>query len=71
MTVSFRMAARVGLMEADLAAEIAQSVGMRNVIVHAYVDLDVDRMIASIPLAAEQYGRYVAQVARWVRDRSS
>ena len=36
---------------------------------HAHVDLDVDRLVAAVPLAAEQYGEYVRQVARWVADR--
>lgn len=71
MTGSFRMAAEVGLIDADLATAIAPSVGLRNVIVHAYVDLDVGRMTAAVPAAVEQYGRYVEQVARWVRARSS
>lgn len=69
MTASFRMAGELGLVGRDLADAIAPSVGMRNVIVHAYVDLDVGRMMDAIPLAAEQYGRYVEQVARWLRER--
>ncbi len=28
-------------------------------------------MIAAVPLAADQYRRYVTQVARWVRDRTA
>jgi uncharacterized protein YutE (UPF0331/DUF86 family) len=67
MTASFRLAAEAGLLDADLAAELAPSVGLRNVIVHAYVDLDVARMMEAVPLAAGQYSRYVEQVARWLR----
>ena len=37
---------------------------------HAYVDLDVALLVAAVPLATEQYGEYVRQVARWVADRS-
>lgn len=66
MTASFRLANAAGLLDAELAAALAPSVGLRNVIVHAYVDLDVDRMLAAVPLAAEQYSRYVMQVARWL-----
>lgn len=40
---SFRLAVRTGLIDERLAAEIAPSVGLRNVIVHAYADLDVMR----------------------------
>jgi uncharacterized protein YutE (UPF0331/DUF86 family) len=67
MTTSFRLAGAAGLLDAELAAALAPSVGMRNVIVHAYVDLDVDRMMDAVPLAAEQYSRYVEHVARWLR----
>lgn len=42
---------------------------MRNVIVHAYLDLDVERLMDAVPTAAEQYGRYVEQVARWLQER--
>ena len=47
-----------------------RSTGLRNAFVHAYVDLDVGRLVAAVPLAAEQYGEYVRQVARWVADRN-
>lgn len=55
----------------DLAAGInAHVCRLRNVLVHAYVDLDVDRLVAAVPLAVEQYGEYVRQVARWLADRT-
>lgn len=69
MTASFDLAHRAGLMERSLADELAPSVGLRNVLVHAYLDVDVDRMMAAVPLAADGYGRYVEQVATWLRSR--
>jgi uncharacterized protein YutE (UPF0331/DUF86 family) len=63
-------AAAAGLIDEELAAVLAPSAGLRNVLVHAYVDLDVQRLVAAVPLAAEQYGEYVRQVARWVADRA-
>ena len=59
----------------DLAAGInthllAPSAGLRNVLVHAYLDLDVDRLAVAVPLATEQNSEYVRQVARWVADRA-
>ena len=38
--------------------------------VHAYVDLDLARLVAAVPRASEQYAEYVRQVARWVADRN-
>ena len=67
---SFADAADVGLIDHDLARRLAPSTGLRNVLVHAYVKLDVARLADAAPLAAEQYGEYVRQVARWVADRS-
>ena len=67
---SFTAASDAGLIDHDLAGRLAPSAGLRNVLVHAYVDLDVALLVAAVPLAAEQYGEYVRQVARWVADRS-
>jgi uncharacterized protein YutE (UPF0331/DUF86 family) len=67
---SFSAVAALGVIDEDLAARLAPSAGLRNVLVHAYVDLDVERLVAAVPLAAEQYGAYVREVARWVADRA-
>ena len=67
---SFGAAAAAGLICEDLAVELAPSAGLRNVLVHAYLDLDVARLVAAVPLATEQYGEYVRQVARWLTDRA-
>ena len=63
-------AADTGLMGVDLAERLAPSAGLRNVLVHAYLDLDVDRLAVAVPLATEQNSEYVRQVARWVADRA-
>jgi uncharacterized protein YutE (UPF0331/DUF86 family) len=67
---SFTDAAAAGLITDELAAALGPSAGLRNVLVQAYVDLDVRRLVAAVPLAADQYGEYVRQVARWVGDRT-
>jgi uncharacterized protein YutE (UPF0331/DUF86 family) len=67
---SFADASDVGLIDHGLARRLAPSAGLRNVLVHAYIKLDLARLVAAVPLAAEQYGEYVRQVARWVADRS-
>ena len=58
-----------------VAARLAPSAGLRNVLVPAclapaYLDLDLERLVAAVPLATEQYGEYVRQVARWLTDRA-
>jgi len=67
---SFDAVADLGVIDRDLAERLAPSAGLRNVLVHAYVDLDLARLVAAVPLAAEQYAEYVRQVARWVADRN-
>ena len=67
---SFTAASDTGLIDHDLAERLAPSAGLRNVLVHAYVDLDLARLVAAVPLASEQYAEYVRQVARWVADRN-
>ena len=74
MTASFRTAREAGLLAPELAEELAPSVGLRNVLVHAELAsvstrmVDVERMLAAVPLAASSYARYVEQVASWLRD---
>lgn len=66
---SFAAASTAGVIDGSLADALAPSAGLRNVLVHAYIDLDVSRLVAAVPLAREQYGEYVRQVARWLTER--
>ncbi|MDO5628873.1 MAG: DUF86 domain-containing protein [Mobilicoccus sp.] len=66
---SFAAAATVGLIDADLAASLAPSVGLRNVLVHEYLRVDLGVLADAAPLARDGYGRYVSSVATWLRDR--
>ena len=65
---SFAVAAGVGVITADLAAELAPSAGLRDVLVHAYLEVDLEVLAASVPLERERYGEYVRQVAGWLAD---
>ncbi|MGH3672068.1 MAG: type VII toxin-antitoxin system HepT family RNase toxin [Pseudonocardiaceae bacterium] len=67
---SFDEAARVGVLQWDLAIALRPSAGMRNVLVHDYLEVDHGRIAAAIPIAVEQYGQYLQDVARWVRDHA-
>lgn len=63
---SFTLAAELEAIDAKLAKLIAPSVGMRNVVIHEYDRLDLERLAAAIPLAVAHYREYVRQVARFV-----
>lgn len=43
------------------------SAGLRNVLVHAYVDVDSAVVARAVPLALEHYGAYVRQVAQTLK----
>lgn len=68
---SFDEVARAGVLEWDLAAALRPSTGMRNVLVHDYLEVDHGKVSAAIPLALEQYGQYVRHVARWLRNHTA
>lgn len=70
-TESFDRAADAGLIDRELAKALRPSVGLRNVLVHAYLDVDRDIVAAAVPLAIEQYGAYVRQAATFARDRAT
>ncbi|WP_433800011.1 type VII toxin-antitoxin system HepT family RNase toxin [Actinomycetospora sp. CA-084318] len=62
---SFALAAEVGAIDAALAARLRPSAGMRNVLVHAYLEVDHEIVAASLPSAVTDYTEYSRQVARW------
>ncbi|HSJ28730.1 MAG TPA: HepT-like ribonuclease domain-containing protein [Acidimicrobiia bacterium] len=66
---SFRMATKMGVLDPELGDRLVGSVGMRNVIVHQYVDLDHVIVAKAVPEALECYRRYVSAVARFVLER--
>ncbi|WP_158239437.1 DUF86 domain-containing protein [Brachybacterium sp. UMB0905] len=63
------LAARTGAISEDLAGSLKPSVGLRNVLTHEYMAVDLDALVSAVPPAADQYGAYVRSVARWVSDR--
>lgn len=63
---SFTLTVRAGVISDEVAAELLPSVGLRNVLEHEYVDVDVDRVVAAVPLAATAYRRYAVAVRDWL-----
>lgn len=66
---SFRDASAIGALDHDLAAELVSSAGLRNVLVHEYLNVDLGLVADAVPLALAAYRRYVIQVAGFLRDR--
>lgn len=66
---SFLRLGDLGLIDAELAARLAPSAGLRNVLVHAYADIDLAKVAAAIAPALDDFASYVAALAaRVVED---
>lgn len=60
-TSSFVRAAEVGLISKELANRIKGSGGMRNIIVHEYMEIDDDKVYNTLPLAISDFREYIKQ----------
>ncbi|ROP34584.1 type VII toxin-antitoxin system HepT family RNase toxin [Pseudokineococcus lusitanus] len=60
---SFEAAVEAGALPRELGERLAPSAGLRNVIVHEYAALDLERVAAAVPLAVTDYREYVTAVA--------
>lgn len=68
---SFDSAARVGLIDSELAAALKSSVGLRNILVHEYVNVDLTLIAQSAKEAIDTYGKYVKAVADYLTSHST
>lgn len=69
-TESFRLAGEAGLITEDLAQKLTPAAATRNVLVHGYLEMDLDLLAAAFARAPSQFGEYVRQAASYVRDRT-
>jgi len=60
---AMRILGRQGVLSAELAESMARAVGFRNVLVHGYVDVDDDRVVAQLDRVAdlEAFSRAVSE----------
>lgn len=63
---SFELAEECGLIDKQLRDDLLPSVGMRNVLVHEYLEIDLRKVAVAVPLALSCYRRYMQQVAEFV-----
>lgn len=70
---SFRAMALASVLTVELAERLAPTAGLRNVLVHHYVDLQLELLVEGIETVLEEYPAYVQQVARFLEgeDQSS
>lgn len=64
--ISFIKAAEVGLILRELAERLKGSAGMRNILVHEYMDIDDEKVYNAISCALKDYKAYLTQVEQFV-----
>lgn len=67
---SFAAAAKIGALSSDLAGRLAPSAGLRNILVHQYLDADLGIVATSVAEAIADYSAYVREVASWLNERA-
>lgn len=68
---SFALAAQAGAIEKGLADLLGPAVGLRNVLVHQYVHIDVRRVADAIEPILDGFDEYVRQVAAFVKTKAA
>ncbi|WP_070013051.1 type VII toxin-antitoxin system HepT family RNase toxin [Streptomyces abyssalis] len=66
---SFQAAAATGAITEELAADLAPSAGLRNILTHEYVTIDLSILAGAIPKALKLYTVYVQQVSAHLTGR--
>jgi uncharacterized protein YutE (UPF0331/DUF86 family) len=64
---SFRILAEHGVLDPDLAARMSRASGFRDVLVHEYVEVRDDLVVANLDRTGDIRG-FVAAVAAWLVD---
>ncbi|MCB0899718.1 MAG: DUF86 domain-containing protein [Actinobacteria bacterium] len=66
---SFIAAADAGFISAELAERLAPSAGLRNILTHEYVEVDLDLVAVAVQTATVDYRAYVGSVAQALQNR--
>jgi len=64
---TFKILAKINVLEQDFANKLSKSVGLRNVIVHEYEEVDDKLLYNSIDIALEQYPRYCQAILEFIK----
>lgn len=63
---SFDMAAEAAGIPTEVARSLRDAAGLRNVLVHAYLEIDLDLVAAAVPRARESFASYIRAVAAFL-----
>lgn len=65
-SISFIKAAEVGAISMDLANRLKGSGGMRNILVHEYMEINDEKVYRSLPLAIKDFKQYIKEVEKFI-----
>lgn len=63
---SFDAVADLGVISHDLAQRLGDAVGLRNVLVHRYINARMSIVAESAPMARQDFADYIGSVADWL-----
>ena len=63
---TFRALAHAGVLDAGLAGRLVQATGLRNLLVHDYLEVDPARLHAGLAADVADLRAFVASVSRWL-----
>lgn len=66
---AIRMLDRHGVVAPSTAEPVAAAAGLRNVLVHQYIDVDDDQVVANLDRLGD-LERFVSEVAAWVEQQA-
>ncbi len=55
-----------GVITAELRASLSGLGGFRNVLVHGYLDVDLERVLSSLDEAPERFERFAREIHEWL-----
>ncbi|MDO5068148.1 MAG: DUF86 domain-containing protein [Propionibacteriaceae bacterium] len=64
---SFTVMADLDVLDRDLVHQLVRSVGMRNILIHQYTDVDLGMVAAAVEHACRDYLDYVTSVANHLK----
>ena len=67
-TETFKILGKMDILEQEFADEISKSVGMRNIVVHEYGEVDERLLYNSIDIALDQYPKYCQKILDFIRQ---
>lgn len=65
---SFIRLADAGVLNQELAERLAPSVGMRNLLIHQYADVDLNLVAAAVVKAHRDYSDYLRALAAYINS---